>query len=678
MRKRTLVLLTVLAALLLVLAIVISRERVQRRRVFRTTPRVAAAAPGIPPIEQWTETFRRLDPDDLAELLTQIEIKHPDLYQRWSLGYLHARALLEDDEDDDAAKKLAPFLAKNNPFRPLALYHQSTIAEGDAASRLRQTLILEFPTSPYREQAIEEEIEYLESNPARLREFAAKLPPSREIRARLATTPAECFALLSGSTSDDAADRVARKLDRAEVIDAMTPQQLAILGETFQSHRRFDRAIAVLGKALSKVYSDDLEFALGRSYFGAERYTDAERTYLRGAKATKKSEQKATFFWHAARAAQLRGDDKRAEELMTSAIAVPGKFEVTTVAITQRLRTRLHAKRVRDAAADLALIRKLAPKDRALVEASLAYAVGNPSSAKSVLNSVPRNLLSDYDEAEFAYWRGDYQSVLRAKVPTPYAKFARAKLGGPAARKRAVLDLQPEPLPQFPIDAADRDTLLMAMGLYDEAIDAIEKRWGLASMRETLTRSLALNRAGAARESIFAIEVLMKRIPEDHDPPPLVHQLLYPRYFYDAIASDAEKYDADPTLLLAIMREESRFNPRAKSQAAARGLLQFIITTARDIGRDVGLVDLTPEDLYDPRVIIQLGAKYVGELLEQFHGNRYAATAAYNAGPAQVAQWQRLQAAPGDDYFVAAINFDETKGYVRKVMNSYEMYASSP
>jgi soluble lytic murein transglycosylase len=128
-------------------------------------------------------------------------------------------------------------------------------------------------------------------------------------------------------------------------------------------------------------------------------------------------------------------------------------------------------------------------------------------------------------------------------------------------------------------------------------------------------------------------------------------------------------------MVLSIMREESRFNPRAKSQAAARGLLQFIITTARDIGRDVGLVDVDPQDLYDPRVIIRLGAKYISELAGQFGGNRYRIAGAYNAGPKQVALWNRMQPAPGDDYFLTAVNFDETKHYIRKVMNSYERYS---
>jgi soluble lytic murein transglycosylase-like protein len=56
-------------------------------------------------------------------------------------------------------------------------------------------------------------------------------------------------------------------------------------------------------------------------------------------------------------------------------------------------------------------------------------------------------------------------------------------------------------------------------------------------------------------------------------------------------------------------------------------------------------------------------------------GNRYRVAAAYNAGPKQVALWTRMQPAPSDDYFLTAVNFDETKGYVNKVMNSYERYA---
>ncbi|MEA2490521.1 MAG: soluble lytic murein transglycosylase, partial [Acidobacteriota bacterium] len=725
----------------------------------------------------------------------------------------------------------------SNPFRELALFHQSTIADGAEASRLRNELIAKYPDSPYRTEAIDAEVEYLSSvgKSQPLIDFAAKIAPSsptdrrRELSARvvealvteknLNAALVRGLALLNGGTTDDASDRVSRALDRPELLARMKAEQWALLGESFRNHRHYDRAVVLLQKALaaappraappapakvaaapvkkkpavkaapkrtaakkpakgkkapakktppakavatkpaappppkSRLDADDLQFAIGRSYFGNEQYTEAQNVYLQSANATRHPDQKATFLWHAARAAQLRGDDATAEKLMTAAIGVPGNYPSTKAALTQRIRTRIKQRRIGEAGSDLALLRKMAGNDRAILDGTLAYAVGllaagNAAGAASALNSIPPNLRDDYDKAEIAYWRARaleqsdppasfraYLEVLRADVPTHFAYFARTRLDSPAmapkvARElalreaevakllsaknyalakgvqtdrillssrdratqleklaaiyrelppyRAVLELKPAGLPHFPLDdTSDRSTLLMAMGLSDEAVPAIEKRWGLSPAASALTRSYALNQAAASRDSIYAIEVMMKRVPADFVPdllPEIVRQLLYPRYFYDAIAADAKKYEADPALVLSIMREESRFNPRAKSQAAARGLLQFIITTARDIGRDVGLVDVDPEDLYDPRVIIRLGAKYIAELTKTFAGNRYRASGAYNAGPKQVALWARLQAGDGDDYFLTAINFDETKHYVRKVMNSYERY----
>ncbi|MFL6244598.1 MAG: transglycosylase SLT domain-containing protein [Thermoanaerobaculia bacterium] len=749
----------------------------QRRRVFRPAASEVTTAPparGVPPVEQWTATFSALGPRELNDLLEAIEAKHPDLYKKYSLAYLHARALVDED-DDDAVEKLAPFLAKGHPFRNLALYHRAALAEGAEASRFRTALIVEYPDSIYRDEAVDDELEYLASlgDPKPLIDFAAKVAPSapterrREMSARIVEALVEenqldaAFArgmeLLKGGTGDDAADRVTRALDRPEIHRRLEAAQLALFGETFQQHRHFDRAVALLQMAITKVTDpkrrDELQFALGRSHFGAEKYAEAQAVYLRGA-ATVDPRMKSTFLWHAARAAQLRGDDKTAEQLMTQSIGVKGNFPSTLAALTQRLRTRIKQRRVNEALADYALIKKVAANDRAFVEASLALAVGNlgmgrATYANSVLASVPRNRLDPYDRAEFAYWSARclessnppasfraYLDVLRADVPAHFAYFARARLDSAAmpakltrelavreaqvknliaAKKfdlakdiqtdrillssrdrekqlrilasiykelpayRAVLELEPKPLPRFPdVDVKDTSALLMAMGLHDEAVPAIEKRFPLAPAREALSRSYALNLGGASKASIYAIEVMMKRVPRDFHPdllPPVVRQLLYPRYFYEFIAEDAKRYDADPALVLSIMREESRFNPRAKSQAAARGLLQFIITTARDIGRDVGLVDVDPEDLYDPRVIIRLGAKYISELSSQFAGNHYRVAGAYNAGPKQVALWTRMQPAQGDDYFLTAVNFDETKHYVRKVMNSYERYS---
>jgi hypothetical protein len=828
----------VLILALVLLGTFVFRERVQRRRVFRPAASEVQPTPpphGVPPVEQWTSTFATLPPAELDSLLDQIETKHRDLYDKWSLAYLHARALVDEDEGEEALRKLDAFLRPGHPFRDRALYHRAQIAEGAEASKYRMLLLSEYPRSMYRDEAVDEELEWLESrgDAKALIAFAEKIAPTssterrREISARIVEALAargqlnDAFArglaLLRGDTSDDAADRVTRALDRPEIHRRLNAEQLALFGETFQKHRHFDRAVALLQlaightpkapppmvkkaqparapaakkpvraakkKAAKKSTSkktaakkstkksapapaakpavpanprarlDDLEFALGRSHFGAEQYVEAQAVYMRGANATTDARMKATFLWHAARAAQLRGDDATAEKLMTATIGVKGNFPSTLAALTQRLRTRIKQHRLADATADYLLIKRVASNNRAFVEASLAFAVGNlgmgrARAAHEILAAVPRNLLDPYDRSEFAYWSARslesldppasfraYLDVLRSDVPTHFAYFTRTRLDSAAlapklaresaireaqvtnliaAKKfelaksiqtdrillssrdrgnqlrrlreiyrampayRAVLELTPHSLPRFPaVDTNDPDALLMAMGLHDEAVSAIETRYALAPAREALTRAYALNIGGASKDSIYAIEVMMKRVPDDFHPdllPGVVRQLLYPRYFYEFIAEDAKRYEADPALLLSIMREESRFNPRAKSQAAARGLLQFIITTARDIGRDVGLVDVDPEDLYDPRVIIRLGAKYISELGEQFDGNRYRVAGAYNAGPKQVALWSRIQPAAGDDYFLTAVNFDETKHYVRKVMNSYERY----
>ena len=817
--KRKHVILTAAAVLagLLVITVLVMRSRVQRHRVFR--PAAGEAKPqtpkGIPPVEQWTEAFQQRSGEDLEELVEAIEAKHPDLYRRFSLAYLHARVLTENNEKGEAAAKLAPFLEKGNPYRELALYHRATVAGDEAeASRYRLALITEHPGSPYRDEAIDDEIAYLaERDDAQaLLAFAAQIAPSasterrREMSARVVEALADSnldaafnrgMALLKGGTGDDAADRTVRALDKPEIVRRLTNEQLAMFGETFQQHRHYDRAIAFLQLAIQRAQPpqkvapaaavskkkkpkktapkkpvakkpaakkaapapapappanprarlDELQFALGRSHFGAEQYADAQRVYLAGAQATPDPRQKATFFWHAARASQLRGDDKTAELLMTNAIAVKGKHPATVAALTQRLRTRMKQRRFAEAGGDLALLRKMSPNERAVLEGSLAYAVGmlaagNANAALAALNSVPANLRNDYDDAEFAYWRAralegrdpsaavrGYLEVLRSTSPSHFDSFARKRLASmnitrelqvreaqaakhiaaqqwdlakriqtdrvllrPDAAQlqklaaiyreipeyRSVLELAPAALPRFP-NAEGPEDLLMAMGLHDEATAAIQKRWGIRPPRAGLTRSLALNLGAASRDSIYAIEIVMKSVPKDFHPellPEVVRKLLYPRYFYSFIAADAKRYETDPAMVLSIMREESRFNPRAKSAAAARGLLQFIITTARDIGQSVGIVDVEPEDLYDPRVIIRLGAKYISELAEQFGGDRYRTAAAYNAGPKQVALWSRIQPAAGDDYFMTAVNFDETKHYIRKVMNSYEQYAA--
>src|SRR6185503_14673747 len=201
----------------------------------------------------------------------------------------------------------------------------------------------------------------------------------------------------------------------------------------------------------------------------------------------------------------------------------------------------------------------------------------------------------------------------------------------PAATPAAAAAGSPPP-PAGP----DRLDNLLALGLFDDAVDLIKERYPLQPATSAVARAVALSRAGATRASIQAVEVAARAFPPDFLPrllPRLVKELLYPRYFEDEIAARSAAHGADPRLVLAIMREESRFEPKARSAASARGLLQLIITTARDVGKALGLLDVSSEDLYDPAVAIGIGSRYVADLQKEFAGDPYKTAAAYNAGP---------------------------------------------
>jgi soluble lytic murein transglycosylase len=149
---------------------------------------------------------------------------------------------------------------------------------------------------------------------------------------------------------------------------------------------------------------------------------------------------------------------------------------------------------------------------------------------------------------------------------------------------------------------------------------------------------------------------------------------LYPAQYRETILREASRRQVDPRLVLAIMRQESGFRPRAKSLAAARGLLQLTIDTATRYASHVGLNNLRDEDLYRPETSILLGSEYLSDLFRQFPDLPEAVAASYNGGEDNVARWVKRAGQRDPGVFTAEIGFDETKNYVYKVMANYRAY----
>lgn len=153
-----------------------------------------------------------------------------------------------------------------------------------------------------------------------------------------------------------------------------------------------------------------------------------------------------------------------------------------------------------------------------------------------------------------------------------------------------------------------------------------------------------------------------------------VWQATYPRPFRKTIERWAKAAKVDPDLLQALVREESLFNPWARSSTGAIGLTQLMPDTARKVARALKLGRVDAEMLQRPALNIRLGAAYLGELMSRLDGSKVLAVAAYNAGPPAILRWMRARPNADVDEWVEEIPVWETRDYVKHVLASYGAY----
>ena len=105
----------------------------------------------------------------------------------------------------------------------------------------------------------------------------------------------------------------------------------------------------------------------------------------------------------------------------------------------------------------------------------------------------------------------------------------------------------------------------------------------------------------------------------------------------NTVKNVAQAEGLDPNLLMAVIKTESNFNPRAKSSAQCKGLMQLKDSTAAEVAEELGMGQNF--DVYDIETNIRLGARYLKKMLKKFNGNVKLALAAYNAGPNAVKKY---------------------------------------
>lgn len=250
------------------------------------------------------------------------------------------------------------------------------------------------------------------------------------------------------------------------------------------------------------------------------------------------------------------------------------------------------------------------------------------------------------------------------------------------------LILVPVPAASWPLWRASLDgdeERLLALGLWRDAGGAVGRHFPYDEPALAYTAARRLIADGAVRRGVAVAETLARRAPSRLPESFLDHgfrQVLFPFPYGERIAAEATGRGIDPHLLVAIIREESRFDPRALSGASARGLTQFVQPTADAVAAGLGVAPLHPDALYRPEVAIALGAAYVAELVASFPAAEYMAIAAYNAGPPAARLWRSYCYSGEISEYYSKVSYGETRGYLRKVLGSWmqyrDIYGASP
>ncbi len=248
--------------------------------------------------------------------------------------------------------------------------------------------------------------------------------------------------------------------------------------------------------------------------------------------------------------------------------------------------------------------------------------------------------------------------------------------------RRAVAGLQSVKLPKETVNGADAERVtkaeqLMRIALYQSAMNELDA--ARASHPDSPSVNLRIAQIFRIQgEPVAALNALKRAYPDYGQMLPEegtreVWEVFYPLKWWTNIKEEAKRHNIDPYLIAGLIRQETVFDPNARSRANALGLMQLLPYVGRDVARKTGAGAVSSNDLFNPVLNIQLGTAYVKELMDGFERFEYVA-AAYNGGPTRVRRWIRELSATDIEEWVESIPLTETRLYVQGVYRNARQY----
>lgn len=291
-----------------------------------------------------------------------------------------------------------------------------------------------------------------------------------------------------------------------------------------------------------------------------------------------------------------------------------------------------------------------------------------------------------YDATVYRYganWYG-YQALQRlvslrrrGKCQTT-PQFPVNSLVPKAVKNLKIVTVAAETATKLELDRARKSDQLSTVGLFDWAIEELKEAKKSADNSPSINLALAKHYRlkGDNVRALLALKVsypdYSQMFPEEMGREEW--DIFYPLIHWNDIKYWAKRRNLDPYNVAGLIRQETIFDPDARSRANAYGLMQLLVPTARSMARKYGAKSsrITASSLYHPPLNIELGTAYMREQLSKYGRIEYMSVA-YNAGPGRVVSWRRKLPLAIDE-FVEEIPFGETRGYVKGIIRNSAQY----
>lgn len=151
-------------------------------------------------------------------------------------------------------------------------------------------------------------------------------------------------------------------------------------------------------------------------------------------------------------------------------------------------------------------------------------------------------------------------------------------------------------------------------------------------------------------------------------------KLIFPNPYFETVTQAAGRFGISPEFIYSIMRQESSFNPQARSPMDAFGLMQLLPQVAKKSAAANSIDYNNPEDLYSPHINIPIGSAHLRELWDKYNGEVILAVASYNASEKAILGWLKTRFRGDTLEFIEDIPYDETRDYVKLVLRNLVTY----